>query len=154
MSPRRHRIQRVVDLREKELDKRVTKLVSSRSAEAQALSVEETKQRELEQASESRLKLAEADSTLSVKSWVEANEWLTGRRLHHEQARVEVARAQLETLRVQGEVMVARTDLKKVEVLSSRIEEQEQKRTGQLERKLEDELAALRFRLTRAEHEE
>ncbi len=148
MSPRRTRIGKVVTLREKELDKRVQQLAGSRAAEARALSAEEQKKLELEQASESRLKLAEEGEALSAMSWIEANEWLANRRLHHEHACTAAARAQSDTQQAQGAVLVARTDLKKVELLSERIQKQEDSTTQRVERRLEDELSALRFRRT------
>ena len=146
MSPRRTRIEKVVTLREKELDKRVQHLAGQRAAEARALSAEEQKKVELEQASESRLKLAEEGEALSAMSWIEANEWLANRRLHHEKARVDTARAQIDTQKAQGAVLSARTDLKKVELLSERIQKQESDSAQRVERRLEDELSSLRFR--------
>lgn len=146
MSPRRARIDKVVTLREKELDKRVAKLGENRAAEARAHSEEERKKLELEQASQTRLKLAEEGEALSATSWIEANEWLARQRQVHERARVEAAMAQLETRKAQGAVMSARTDLKKVELLSERIQRQEDTHADQVERRLEDELSALRFR--------
>lgn len=146
MSPRRVRIEKVVTLREKELDKKVQQLAGTRAAEARALSEEERKKQELEQASESRLKLAEEGEALSAMSWVEANEWLQNRRLNHEKARLDAARAQLETKKAQGAVMNARSDLKKVELLSERIQKQEESQAQKVERRLEDELSSLRFR--------
>jgi len=151
MSPRRTRIEKVVTLRENELDKRVQQLAGQRAAELRALSAEEQKKLELEQASESRLKLAEEGEALSVMSWVEANEWLANRRLHHEKARVDAARAQLETQKAQGAVLSARTDLKKVELLSERIQKQENHTRERVERRLEDELSSLRFRRTESD---
>jgi flagellar biosynthesis chaperone FliJ len=151
MSPRRVRIEQVVTLREKELDKKVQQLAGSRAAEARALTEEEQKKLELEQASESRLKLAEEGEALSAMSWIEANEWLQNRRLHHEKARSEATRAQLETRKAQGAVLSARTDLKKVELLSERLTKQEDSHAHKLERRLEDELSSLRFRRTEGE---
>ena len=83
---------------------------------------------------------------LSAMAWIEANEWLTARQKHHEQARLEAARAQLETRKAQGEVLVARSDLKKLELLSERIQKQEDGDAQRQERRLEDELYSLRFR--------
>lgn len=148
MSPRRSRIEKVVTIREKELDKRVQQLAGTRAVEARALSAEEQKQQELQKASESRLKLAEEGEALSAKHWIEANEWLANRRLHLERARIDAAKAQLETRRAQGAVMTARTDLKKVELLSDRIQKQEDSTAERVERRLEDELSSLRFRRT------
>jgi len=146
MSPRRTRIEKVITLREKELDHRVAKLSDQRAAEARALSAEEQKKVELEQASHTRLKLAEEGEALSAGSWVEANEWLVSRQKQLEKARAEAARAQLETKKAQGAVMTARSDLKKVELLSERIQRQEQSAAEVVERRLEDELTSMRFR--------
>lgn len=148
MSPRRTRIEKVVTIREKELDQRVARLAEQRAAEARALSLEEQKKLELEQASESRLKLAEEGEALSASSWIEANEWLQSRQKHVDHARVETAKAQLETRKAQGAVMTARSDLKKVELLSERIAKQEESEAQMLERRLEDELTSMRFRRT------
>jgi hypothetical protein len=146
MSPRRTRIAKVITLREKALDQRVAKLSDQRVAEARALSAEEQKKQELQQASESRLKLAEESQALSASSWVEANEWLVSRQKQLEHAKVEAARAQLETKKAQGAVMSARSDLKKVELLSDRIAQQEASAAQIVERRLEDELSSMRFR--------
>lgn len=151
MSPRRTRIGKVVTLREKELDKRVQQLAGTRAAEARALSAEEQKKLDLEKASETRLKLAEEGEALSASNWIEANEWLANRRLHLEKARVDAERAQVETRKAQGAVLVARTDLKKVELLSERIQKQENSTAQRVERRLEDELSSLRFRRTEAD---
>jgi flagellar export protein FliJ len=147
MSPRRTRIEKVVTLREKELDQRVAKLSDQRAVEARALTAEERKKAEVDQASESRLKMADGDA-VTAGSWIEANEWLASRQKQLEQARVEAARAQLETKKAQGAVMSARADLKKVELLSDRIQQQEQSEAQVLERRLEDELTQMRFRRT------
>lgn len=151
MSPRRKRIEKVVGLREKELDKRVQELAGTRAAEARAMSDEERKRRELELASESRLKMAEHGGELSAMSWIEANEWLNNRRLHLEKARVQAAQAQLETRRAQTAVMAARTDLKKVELLSERLQKQETTTAERALRRMEDELSSLRFRRNEGE---
>ncbi len=151
MSPRRNRIEKVVTLREKELDKRVQQLAGTRVAEARALSAEEQQKLELEKASETRLKLAEEGEALSAMSWIEANEWLANRRLHLEKARVDAQRAQRETQKAQGAVLTARTDLKKVELLSGRIQKQENSSAQRIERRLEDELSSLRFRRTESD---
>jgi flagellar export protein FliJ len=151
MSPRRTRIEKVVTLREKELDKRVQQLAGTRAAEVRALSAEEQKKLELEKASDTRLKLAEEGEALSANNWIEANEWLANRRLHLEKAKLAAERAQIETRKAQGAVLVARTDLKKVELLSDRIQKQENSTAQRVERRLEDELSSLRFRRTEAD---
>ncbi len=148
MSPRRSRIEKVITLREKALDERVAKLSDQRAAEARALSAEEQKKQELEQASESRMRLAAESGAVTAGSWIEANEWLHSRQKQLEQARVATARAQQETKQAQGAVMLARSDLKKVELLSERIQKQEASEAQVQERRLEDELSSMRFRRT------
>jgi flagellar export protein FliJ len=148
MSPRRNRIEKVITLREKTLDERVAKLSDQRAVEARALSAEEQKKLELEQASESRLKLAAEGEVVSATSWVEANEWMVSRQRQLEHARLAAARAQQETKQAQGAVMLARSDLKKVELLSDRIQQQEATEAQARERRLEDELTSMRFRRT------
>jgi hypothetical protein len=64
---------------------------------------------------------------------------------------VDAARAALETRKAQGAVMSARSDLKKVELLSTRIQAQEATEAQKAERRLEDELSALRFRRTESD---
>jgi flagellar export protein FliJ len=145
MSPRRARIGKVITLREKALDERVARLTDSRALEAKAKTAEDVRRRELQEAADSRLKLAE-EGALTASTWIEANEWLQSRQRHVEQARVEAAKAQLETRKAQGEVMTARADLKKVELLSERIQKQEESEAQVLERRLEDELTSMRFR--------
>lgn len=146
MSPRRTRIEKVVTLREKELDKRVAQLSDTRVAEQRALSLEEQKRRELEEAAQSRLKLAEEGEALSASNWIEVSEWVQSRQKRLEQAKLDAARAAIETRKAQGAVMMARADLKKVELLSERIQAQEVSEELKAERRLEDELSALRFR--------
>lgn len=145
MSPRRSRIGKVITLREKALDERVAQLSDTRAAEVRAQTLEEQRRKELEEASQSRLKLAE-EGALSASSWIEVNEWLQSRQRQVEQARVEAAKAQLETRKAQGAVMAARADLKKVELLSERIQKQEESEAQVVERRLEDELTSMRFR--------
>lgn len=143
MNPRRQRIEKVITHRGKELDKRVAELSQHKSREEAARAAAENEQKELQLASESRLKLAEG--TLSVRSWVEANEWLKTRAAKAEVAETQAIKARLSTQRARAHVLHARTDLKKVEVLSTRIENEERTKRERGERRLEDEIASLLF---------
>ena len=148
MSPRRQRIEKVVALRGKELDKRVAELSQQKSREEAARLAAEREREELLRASESRLKLAEAP--LSANEWVEANEWLRTRAAQTEIADTQAAKARAGTHRAREHVLHARTDLKKVEILSTRIETEERAHRERSERRLEDEIAALRFAADRS----
>ncbi|MEO7037475.1 MAG: hypothetical protein ABI548_26210 [Polyangiaceae bacterium] len=148
MSARRQRIEKVVALRGKELDKRVVELSQQKSREEAARLAAEREREELLRASESRMKLAEAP--ISANEWVEANEWLRTREAQAEIADTQAAKARAGTERARAHVLHARTDLKKLEVLSTRIETEERTHRDRAERRLEDEIAALRFAADRS----
>jgi flagellar export protein FliJ len=148
MSPRRQRIEKVAVLRGKELDKRVAELSQQKSREEAARLAAEREREQLLRAAESRTKLAAAP--LSANEWVEANEWLRTRAAQAEIADTHAAKARAGTERARTQVLHARTDLKKIEVLSTRIETEERTSRDRAERRLEDEIAALRFSADRA----
>jgi flagellar biosynthesis chaperone FliJ len=143
MSPRRQRIEKVVQHRGKELDKRITELNAQKSREESARLAAEQKRLEALRASETRLKLAEAP--LSASDWIAANEWLKSRAALAEIAETQAEKASLVTQKARAHVMHARTDLKKVEVLSARIDAEERIEQERAARRLEDELSAQRF---------
>ena len=147
MSPRRQRIEKVIAHRGKELDKRVAELSQHKTREEAAQLAAEGERKELQRASETRLKLAETPTT--ANSWVEANEWLKTRAAKAEVAETQAIKARLGTQRARAHVLHARTDLKKVEVLSTRIETEERTKRERTERRLEDEIAALLFNADR-----
>jgi flagellar export protein FliJ len=143
MSPRRQRIEKVVEHRGKELDKRIGELNEQKNREDAAISAALREREEVQRASEKRLKLAEAP--LSATDWIAANEWLKSRAAVAEQAAMQAVKAHQITVRARAQVLNARTDLKKVEVLSARISAEERIQRERAERRLEDELAAQRF---------
>jgi flagellar export protein FliJ len=143
MSPRRQRIDKVIQHRGKELDKRVAELTQHKTREEAARQAAESERQELQRASETRLKLAEAP--VDANSWIEANEWLRTRAAKTEIAETQVIKARLGTQRARTHVLSARTDLKKVEVLSTRLETEERSKRERSERRLEDEIASLLF---------
>jgi len=143
MSPRRNRIEKVVAHRGKELDKRISELSAHQSREEAARVAAERERQEALRASETRLKLAEAP--LSATEWIAANEWLKSRAALAELAETQAVKARIGVQRARAHVLHARTDLKKVEVLSARLGAEEQRQQERALRRLEDELAAQRF---------
>jgi flagellar biosynthesis chaperone FliJ len=143
MSPRRKRIEKVVEHRGKELDKRISELNEQKSREEAARRAAEQQRQEAQAASETRLKLAEAP--LAASDWIAANEWLKSRTALAELAENHADKARLGTQRARAHVLSARTDLKKLEVLSARIDAEERAQQERAARRLEDELAAQRF---------
>ncbi len=151
MSPRRQRIEKVVVHRGKALDERVAELSRSKAREVEALRRAQAEQSALEDASESRMKLA--NTATSAKYWVEANEWLQTRAALTAAAETQVLKARTLTAHAQEHVRFARGDLKKVELLSERLLREEKVETERLERRLEDEIATLRFNNDRSRGE-
>ncbi len=143
MSPRRQRIDKVVEHRNKQLDKRIGELNEQKIREESALQAAIREREEALRASENRLKLAEAP--LSATDWIAANEWLKSRAAMAELAETQAVKARVGTQRARAQVLHARSDLKKVEVLSARISAEERLQQGRVERRLEDELSAQRF---------
>ena len=143
MSPRQKRIEKVVAHRGKVLDERIAELSQHKSREDAARLAAERERDEAQRASETRLKLAEAP--LSATDWIAANEWLKSRAALAELAETQALKARLGTQRARAHVLHARTDLKKVEVLSARIGAEARTQQERAERRLEDELSAQRF---------
>jgi flagellar export protein FliJ len=143
MSLRRQRIEKVIAHRGKELDKRVLELSQQKNREDAAHAAAEGERHELQRATETRLKLTEAP--MDASSWIEANEWLKTRAAKSEIAETQATKARLGTQRARSHVLNARTDLKKVEVLSTRIETEERGKRERVERRLEDEIASRLF---------
>lgn len=143
MSPRRNRIEKVVQHRGKELDRRVSTLAEQRAREAQAVAQARAQRSEAEQASEMRLKLAQ--EAASAQEWIAAHEWHRSRVARAEQAETQAIRAQASTEQARAQVLSARSDLKRVEILSERLGAEERAQAELRERRLEDELGALRF---------
>jgi flagellar export protein FliJ len=143
MSPRRQRIQKVIVHRGKELDRKVSTLAETRAREARAIEQAKNERAEAEQASEMRLKLAQ--ETTSAKDWIAANEWHHSRLARAAPAETHAKRARASTEQARSQVLDARSDLKRVEILSERLTVEERAQADVKERRLEDELSALRF---------
>lgn len=143
MSPRRARVRRVIEVREKQLDERVKTLRVSEQAEADAAREAEQAQARLLQAAEERQRLTERAA--DVQSWIEANEWLAARSALVELARKQAEKATAAVSDARTHVTMAHADVRRVELLSDRIESQEKVAAERAERRLDDEIAALRF---------
>lgn len=143
MSPRRARVRRVIEVREKQLDERVKTLRVSEQAEADAAREAEQAQARLVEAAEERHRLTERAA--DVQSWIEANEWLAARSALVDLARRQAEKATAAVTDARTHVTAAHADVRRVELLSDRIENQEKVAAERAERRLDDEIAALRF---------
>src|SRR5260221_6315967 len=99
MSPRRRRIERILEHRRKELDERAVTLAAARAREAAAIAEAEAAQTRARAAQEARRQLAQQGS--DVMSFIEAEDWLATTARHAERAWASAASLRNETLRVQ-----------------------------------------------------
>jgi hypothetical protein len=140
MSPRRRRIARILDHRQKELDARVAALAEVRAREARALAEAEAAALLAREAEASRRELAERGS--DARTFLEAEDWLstTARRAQRSWAGVIAVRE--EVAAVQTTVLDARMKLKQAEQLASRVAAAERLVEERRERRRDDEDAA------------
>src|ERR1041385_8766723 len=110
MTPRRRRIERILEHRQKELDERAAALAAVRAKEAVALAEAEAADTRAREAAEARRKLAETGS--DVLGFLEAGEWLVSTSRRAERAWAFVAGIRREVEKAQAVVVQARTKLK------------------------------------------
>jgi hypothetical protein len=140
MTPRRRRIERILEHRRKELDDASAVLSAVRAREAAAKAESDTADNGAKDAAEARRRLADKGS--GVTEFIEAEEWLyaTSRRAEREYQALLGVRREVE--KVQAVVAEARTKLKQAEQLAARVDLQEKKLADRRERRRDDEAAA------------
>lgn len=143
MSPRRGRVKRIIEVREKQLDEKVKALRASEAAAEEAARAKADAEVRLAEAAEERNRLASGTSDL--QSWIEANEWLQARAALVELARRKVDSASQAVEVARTHVSSAHADVRRMEALSTRIEKQEKITEDRRERRQDDEIAAQRF---------
>jgi flagellar export protein FliJ len=144
MSPRRARIRKIVDLRERELEKQATNLSRARRAVEAASAREAAEAKAREHARRARSALAEAP--IDGETWRQTNEWLQDRETYHEAAMQCLRRSREAASRAHEQVLAARAALKRLQVLDQRLSDVERADEARLENKLHDEVAAQRAR--------
>jgi hypothetical protein len=140
MTPRRRRIERILDHRKKELDDVIAVLSAVKAREAAAMAEAEAAEARLAEATDARRELASRGA--GVTEFIEAEEWLYSTSKRRERAWVAVTAARREVEKVQLAVAAARTKLKQAEQLATRVELSEKKIADRRERRRDDEAAA------------
>ncbi len=140
MTPRRRRIERILDHRKKELDDASAVMAAVRAREAVAAAEADAADACTKEAAEARRKLAEKGS--GVMEFIEAEEWLysTARRAERSWAILSNIRGEVE--KVQVVVAQARTKVKQAEQIAARVELVEKKLADRRERRRDDEAGA------------
>jgi hypothetical protein len=140
MTPRRRRIERILEHRQKELDEASAVLSAVRAREAAAAAEAEATDERAKEAAEARRRLADKGS--GVTEFIEAEEWLYATSRRAERAYTVLLGVRREVEKVQAVVAAARTKLKQAEQLAARIALQEKKLDDRRERRRDDEAAA------------
>jgi hypothetical protein len=140
MTPRRRRIERILDHRKKELDDVIAVLSAVKAREASAVAEADAADARLTEATNARRELAAKGS--GVTEFIEAEEWLYSTTKRRDRAWSAVTAARREVAKVQLAVAEARTKLKQAEQLATRVELSEKKLADRRERRRDDEAAA------------
>jgi flagellar export protein FliJ len=142
MTSRRKRLDKLIQLRSKELDRRVTALAESRMHERSA---EESADRERHAQSRAAEPRREGVSRpTSAATLVDATDFVVSCARRRELAELQLQRARRAVLKAQGDVQTAKNDLKKIELLTERLEAEERAQAARLEQRATDELVTLR----------
>jgi flagellar export protein FliJ len=142
MTTRKKRLDKLIQLRTKELDRRVSALVATRNEERSA---EESAalERNAEQRAEQKRKEV-VSRPMDATSLVEATDFLVSCARRRELADLKLQRARRAVQKAQGEVQGAKNELRKIELLTERLEAEERAQAARLEQRATDELVTLR----------
>ena len=139
MSSRRTRLKKLLDLRQQQLEDCARELSRSRDRELRARERVDDETRELNTSLDRRASLAV--EAANNDRWSSENDWLELRALHHQAATAALGKAELSRQRAHAEVLHARTQLKKLEVLQDRLRREELRDEERRDRRLHDEVA-------------
>jgi hypothetical protein len=140
LSPRRRRIEKIVQHRQKELDERVAELATQKAKEAAAVARFEAADRAVKEAEVRRRELGEQGS--DAQTFLEAGEWLAASAREATRQWAHVRRERDISAKVQQTVVAAKMKMKQAEHLATRVATSEQKLAERKERRRDDEDAA------------
>ncbi|HET9934264.1 MAG TPA: flagellar export protein FliJ [Polyangiaceae bacterium] len=143
MSQRKKRLKKLIELREHEVEQRLIRLAEQRAGEERAKQAL-MQQVELERSAAER-RLSAISRAFDVNSLNQETDWLVTCGRRRELAEREMVRARRAVTDAQNQVLKAKNELKKIELLAERVEAEEKVRLERTEQRFSDELAALRF---------
>jgi flagellar export protein FliJ len=147
MTKRQKRVQKILEIREKHLDQSANQLTRARQLAEQAERALEEQQRRTQEAIKEREEMAQRPVT--AHEWIDSESW---RMRLGNQERVlseKAARAQVVVQQAHEEMLVARTEVKKIETWKDNLIQSELQASERKDRRTEDEFAALRARMTK-----
>ena len=138
---KQQRLKKLVDLRAKEVDRRVKELSQARTRESQMeqelLEARAQRQRELD------LRNERAQAGLPAGDWGQAENWLVGLAQKEAVAQRQREMASRDVTGARGRVAEAMVEREKIERLVGRVEDEMKKAQVRVERKNEDEHASI-----------
>jgi len=137
---KRQKIQRVIEYREDVLSQRAGVLTDSQQKLEQQLREAEAEATRLTEAANHRSDLT-GHERVDVGSWLEAELWLRSRRAALELAERRVQDAEESVDQARQQVLVARMDVRRVELLDERLKDSQLRLDERLEQRLTDECA-------------
>ena len=143
MSQRKKRLKKLIEVREHEVEERLIRLAEQRAAEERAKQAL-IQQVELEKSAAER-RLSAISHAFDVNSLNQETDWLVTCGRRRELAEREMVRARRAVTDAQSQVLKAKNELKKIQLLAERVEAEEKVRLERSEQRFSDELAALRF---------
>lgn len=138
---KQQRLQRLVDMRAKEVDRRVKELTSARTRETKL--AEELAQAQAERQRELDARNERARNGLPAGDWGQAENWLTGLAQKELAAQRQREMASREVVGARGRVTNAMVEREKIELLMGRLAAEMRKEENRVERKNEDEHASV-----------
>lgn len=144
------KIQRLIELRQREVDAEVSHLAAVRREVTQAENELTHVRIALQQALEERRQLAH--SAMDVNAWRSQEEWLETLAVRQTRAANNLAAVKVQERRVVAKVSVAHKKKKQADMLMERLQRAQQLQVVRAERKQEDELA-LRHTMRRRSEE-
>ncbi|HET9958232.1 MAG TPA: flagellar export protein FliJ [Polyangiaceae bacterium] len=144
MTQRKKRLDKLKEHRARAVDERLSDLSKVRALEQAASQRAEREASSLERARQQREQAFSGATDVSRLS--DATDWLLACAARKDAALQELTRAQRAVARAQQEVLAARNELRKIELVAERLALEERKREERVEQKMTDEFAALRFR--------
>jgi flagellar export protein FliJ len=138
---KQQRLKRLVDVRAKEIDRRVKELTSARTRETAR--EEELVQARAERRRELDARNERARGGLPAGDWGQAENWLTGLAQKELAAQRQREMASREVVGARGRVAEAMVEREKIELLMGRLAAEMRKEANRVERKSEDEHASV-----------
>jgi flagellar export protein FliJ len=145
---KQQRLKRLVDIRAKEVDRRVKELTLARSLESKR--EEELNRARVERQRELDARDRRAREGLAAGDWGQAENWLTGLAQKELAAQKQREMASREVIGARGRVAEAMVEREKLERLMGRVETEMRKDEVRAERKREDEHASIQGAQNRA----